>query len=419
MDMLCTLNDMGERAKAAARRLAVADTALKDRTLEAVALSLLRSTENILAENRKDVEDAAAAGTSKAMLDRLTLTADRIQGMADGIRQIIALTDPVGEILDGFRRPNGLRIEKTRVPMGVVGIIYEARPNVTSDAAALCLKAGNAVILRGGKEAIRSNKAVAAAIRAGLEAGGLPADAVQLVEDTSRETATAMMRLNKYIDVLIPRGGGGLIRAVVENATVPVIETGVGNCHIYVDACADVDMAVAITVNAKTTRPSVCNAAETLLVHRDIAPVALPAIAAALMEKRVSLHCCGRSAALLANMDTVPATEEDWATEYLDYTMAVRIVDSLDEAIAHIGTYGTGHSECIVTDSHKAAERFTAEVDAAAVYVNASTRFTDGGEFGMGAEIGISTQKLHARGPMGLRELTTVKYIVYGSGQVR
>ena len=419
MDMLCTLNDMGERAKAAARRLAVADTALKDRTLEAVALSLLRSTENILSENRKDVEDAAAAGTSKAMLDRLTLTAERIQGMAEGIRQIIALTDPVGEILEGFRRPNGLRIEKTRVPMGVVGIIYEARPNVTSDAAALCLKAGNAVILRGGKEAIRSNKAVAAAIRAGLEAGGLPADAVQLVEDTSRETATAMMRLNKYIDVLIPRGGGGLIRAVVENATVPVIETGVGNCHIYVDACADVDMAVAITVNAKTTRPSVCNAAETLLVHRDIAPVALPAIAAALREKQVSLHCCGRSAALLANMDTVPATEEDWATEYLDYTMAVRIVDSLDEAIAHIGTYGTGHSECIVTDSHKAAERFTAEVDAAAVYVNASTHFTDGGEFGMGAEIGISTQKLHARGPMGLRELTTVKYIVYGSGQIR
>ena len=419
MDALHTLNSMGKCARAAARRLAVADTALKDRTLEAIALSLLRHTQDILDKNRLDLDAAAQAGMSKAMLDRLALTAERIQGMAEGIRQIIALSDPVGEIVDGFRRPNGLRIEKTRVPMGVVGIIYEARPNVTSDAAALCLKAGNAVILRGGKEAIRSNQAVAAAIREGLEAGGLPADAVQLVEDTSRETATAMMRLNQYIDVLIPRGGSGLIRAVVENATVPVIETGVGNCHVYVDASADIAMATAITVNAKASRPSVCNAAETLLVHRDIAPAALPVIARALKEQHVALRCCGRSAALLADMETSPATEEDWATEYHDYIMAVRIVDSLDEAIAHIAAYGTGHSECIVTDSHAAAERFTAEVDAAAVYVNASTRFTDGGEFGMGAEIGISTQKLHARGPMGLRELTTVKYIVYGSGQVR
>ena len=373
----------------------------------------------ILKANGMDVEAAAAAGTPQAMLDRLSLSETRIKGMADGVREVMALTDPVGETVEGFRRPNGLRIQKVRVPMGVIGIIYEARPNVTSDAAALCLKAGNAVILRGGREAIRSNTAVAEAIREGLIQGGLPADAVQLVTDTSRETATAMMRMNGMIDVLIPRGGAGLIRSVVENATVPVIETGTGNCHVYVDKDADIAMAAAIAVNAKTSRPSVCNAAETLLVHQDIAPRALPVIAAGLREKNVTLRCCGRSAAILAGTPCEKAEEQDWGTEYLDYIMAVRVVDSLEEAVAHIAAYGTGHSECIVTDSYAAAEQFTAQVDAAAVYVNASTRFTDGGEFGMGAEIGISTQKLHARGPMGLRELTTVKYIIRGDGQIR
>ena len=316
-------------------------------------------------------------------------------------------------------RPNGLRIEKIRVPLGVVGIIYEARPNVTSDAAALCLKAGNAVILRGGKEAIRSNIAVASALRRGLEVSGLPMDGIQLIEDTSRETANEMMRMHGFIDVLIPRGGAGLIRSVVENATVPVIETGVGNCHVYVDASADGDMAAAITVNAKASRPSVCNAAETLLVHEAAAETLLPKIAAALVKAGVELRGCERTRTILKDRDIRPATEEDWATEYLDYIMAVRVVPSLDAAIEHITRYGTGHSECIVTNDYAAAERFTQMVDAAAVYVNASTRFTDGGEFGMGAEIGISTQKLHARGPMGLQELTTVKYIVRGSGQIR
>lgn len=410
---------MGMLARQAARMLATAGEAKKNAALEAIAAALEAHIPTILKANGMDVEAAAAAGTPQAMLDRLSLSETRIKGMADGVRDVMALTDPVGETVEGFRRPNGLRIQKVRVPMGVIGIIYEARPNVTSDAAALCLKAGNAVILRGGREAIRSNTAVAEAIREGLIQGGLPADAVQLVTDTSRETATAMMRMNGMIDVLIPRGGAGLIRSVVENATVPVIETGTGNCHVYVDKDADIAMAAAIAVNAKTSRPSVCNAAETLLVHQDIAPRALPVIAAGLREMNVTLRCCGRSAAILAATPCEKAEEQDWETEYLDYIMAVRVVDSLEEAVAHIATYGTGHSECIVTDSYAAAEQFTAQVDAAAVYVNASTRFTDGGEFGMGAEIGISTQKLHARGPMGLRELTTVKYIIRGDGQIR
>ena len=339
--------------------------------------------------------------------------------MAAGIRSIRALTDPVGEVMEGRRLENGLEVRKVRVPMGVIGIIYEARPNVTSDAAALCLKAGSAVILRGGKEAIESNRAVAQALRAGLEAAGLQPDTVQLVEDTSRETAAAMMKMNGYIDLLIPRGGAGLIRSVVENATVPVIQTGVGNCHIYVDESADADMAQAIVVNAKASRPSVCNAAETLLIHSGAAPALLPPLAAALREKGVRLRCCGRAAALLPGVPVEPAEEADWATEYLDYILAVRVVDSLEEAMDHIARYGTGHSECIVTENYEHAQRFTREVDAAAVYVNASTRFTDGGEFGMGAEIGISTQKLHARGPMGLKELTSFKYVVIGSGQIR
>lgn len=413
------LKEMGMLARQAARMLATAGEAKKNAALEAIAAALEAHIPAILKANGMDVEAAAAAGTPQAMLDRLSLSETRIKGMADGVREVMALTDPVGETVEGFRRPNGLRIQKVRVPMGVIGIIYEARPNVTSDAAALCLKAGNAVILRGGREAIRSNTAVAEAIREGLIQSGLPADAVQLVTDTSRETATAMMRMNGMIDVLIPRGGAGLIRSVVENATVPVIETGTGNCHVYVDKDADIAMAAAIAVNAKTSRPSVCNAAETLLVHQDIAPQALPVIAAGLREKNVTLRCCGRSAAILAGTPCEKAEEQDWGTEYLDYIMAVRVVDSLEEAVAHIAAYGTGHSECIVTDSYAAAEQFTAQVDAAAVYVNASTRFTDGGEFGMGAEIGISTQKLHARGPMGLRELTTVKYIIRGDGQIR
>lgn len=413
------LENMGKRAKMSARLLAVAGTARKNAALEAIADALLAQEADILEANRTDMERAAAGGMSQSMLDRLQLTSARIAGMADGIRQIVALTDPVGEIVEGFRRPNGLKIQKTRVPLGVLGIIYEARPNVTSDAAALCLKAGNAVILRGGKEALASNQAIVRAIRQGLADSGLPVDAVQLVEDTSRETAVAMMRLNRYIDVLIPRGGGGLIQSVVQNATVPVIETGVGNCHIYIDRAADLDMAADIVFNAKVSRPSVCNAAETLLVHADVAEKVLPLIAVRLHKANVELRCCERAAAILNDFPVVPATEADWATEFLDTILAIRVVDSLSEAMAHIALYGTGHSECIVTDSQSAAERFTTAVDAAAVYVNASTRFTDGGEFGMGAEIGISTQKLHARGPMGLRELTTVKYVIIGSGQVR
>lgn len=419
------LNQIGAAARTAARSLAAATAGEKNRALEAMARSLLDRQEAILAANRRDTEAAAANGMTQSLLDRLSLSPARIAGMADGVRQVAALADPVGEIIEGGCRPNGLRIQKTRVPLGVVGIIYEARPNVTSDAAALCLKAGNVVILRGGKEALQSNAAIADALRAGLEAAGMNPDAVQLIPDTSRETANEMMRLHGVIDVLIPRGGAGLIRAVVENATVPVIETGVGNCHIYVDAAADIDMAASIAVNAKASRPSVCNAAETLLVHEAIAARALPVIAAGMKQAGVQLRGCERTRAILNDsqsapvLSILPATEEDWATEYLDYIMAVRVVPSLEAAIDHIAAYGTGHSECIVTDSHAAAERFTAGVDAAAVYVNASTRFTDGGEFGMGAEIGISTQKLHARGPMGLRELTTVKYIVFGSGQIR
>ena len=413
------LNRMGAAARGAARSLAAATAGEKNRALDAMAQALLDRQEAVLAANRRDTEAAAANGMTQALLDRLSLSPARIAGIADGVRQVAALADPVGEIVEGGCRPNGLRIQKTRVPLGVVGIIYEARPNVTSDAAALCLKAGNAAILRGGKEALQSNTAIADALRAGLEAAGMNPDAVQLIPDTSRETANAMMRLHGVIDVLIPRGGAGLIRAVVENATVPVIETGVGNCHIYVDAAADIGMAASIAVNAKASRPSVCNAAETLLVHEAIAGRALPVIAAGMKQAGVQLRGCEKTRAILNDPAVFPAAEEDWATEYLDYIMVVRVVPSLEAAVDHITMYGTGHSECIVTDSHAAAERFTASVDAAAVYVNASTRFTDGGEFGMGAEIGISTQKLHARGPMGLRELTTVKYIVYGSGQTR
>ncbi len=412
-----TLQELGANARAAARVLATAGTKEKNAALLKMADALIAHTADILAANEADIAAARESGMRESLIDRLALSEDRIRGMADGMREVAALTDPVGEVMEGYRRPNGLAIRKVRVPMGVIGIIYEARPNVTADAAALCLKSGNATLLRGGKEAIRSNTAVVAALREGLVAADLPADAVQLLTDTSRETATAMMRLNAYLDVLIPRGGAGLIRSVVENATVPVIQTGVGNCHVYVDETADLLMAADIIENAKASRPSVCNAAETLLVHRAVAKEGLPLMAAKLAAHGVTLRGCDATCALLP--EATPATDDDWATEYGDYILAVKVVDSLDEAIAHINTYGTGHSECIVTDSHSAAERFTAAVDAAAVYVNASTRFTDGGEFGLGAEIGISTQKLHARGPMGLRELTTAKFIINGNGQCR
>ena len=368
--------------------------------------------------NRADLDAARADGMAPAMLDRLALDEKRVQSIAAGVEEIIALPDPVGRTDAGWTRPNGLSITRVRVPLGVVGIIYEARPNVTADAAALCLKSGNACILRGGKEAVKTNIAMAGVMRQALEKAGLPADAVQLVEDTSRETSRQMMGANGLIDVLIPRGGAGLIRAVVENATVPVIQTGVGNCHVYVDSPCDLEMAVNIIQNAKCSRPSVCNAAETLLVHREMADRFLPMAKAALDRYQVQLRGCPITREILGDT-VVPATGEDYATEYNDYILAVRVVGSLEEAVAHIRRYSTGHSEAIVTSDYQHSQQFTRQVDAAAVYVNASTRFTDGGQFGLGAEIGISTQKLHARGPMGLEALTTTKYIVLGSGQVR
>ena len=410
------LEEMGAAAKQAARKLAVAGNQ-KDTALEAIAAALEAHTEEILAANREDLVAAEANGMSRSLMDRLALNEKRIAGMADGVRQVKAQPDPVGQVLEGGVRPNGLRIEKVAVPLGVIGIIYEARPNVTADAAALCLKAGNAVILRGGKEAFRSNQAIAEVMRDAVEAAGLPRDSIQLVQDTSRASSIEMMGLTGYLDVLIPRGGAGLIRAVVENSHVPVIETGVGNCHVYVDDAADLEMAADIIFNAKTSRPSVCNAIETVLVHKDAARTFLPKMKAKLDEKQVEIRGCEKTREILP--DCVPACEEDWATEYLDYILAVKVVDSLDEAMAHIASYSSGHSECIVTENYRNAERFLSEVDAAAVYVNASTRFTDGGEFGLGAEIGISTQKLHARGPMGIRQLTSQKFVIRGNGQIR
>lgn len=412
-----TLQEMGARAKEAARALAVAG-ARKDKALLAAAQALEDACGEILAANEQDLQAGRDAGMRDAMLDRLALTQERVGAMAAGLREVAALADPVGRVLEGSVRPNGLRITKVSVPLGVAGIIYEARPNVTADAAALCLKSGNAVILRGGKEAIRSNQAIARVLRGAVEGAGLPADCIQLVEDTSRESSVGLMNLTGYLDVLIPRGGAGLIRTVVEQAKVPVIETGVGNCHVYVDAQADLDMAADIIYNAKTSRPSVCNAIETVLVHSAVAQTFLPMMKRRLDEKQVQLRGCQRTREILGEA-VQPATQEDWATEFLDYILAVRVVEDLDEAIAHIAAYSSGHSECIVTENYRNACRFTQEVDAAAVYVNASTRFTDGGEFGLGAEIGISTQKLHARGPMGLRELTSYKYIVQGDGQIR
>lgn len=414
---MTALEQLGQRAKQAERFLRTASTASKDHGLTQIADALLEHTAAILEANAKDIANGEQAGMSPALLDRLRLNEARIAGMAQGVREIVALPDPVGRVLSGGNRPNGLQIVKVAVPLGVVAVIFEARPNVTADAAALCLKSGNAVILRGGKEAIHSNQAIAAVMRAALEQAGLPQDCIQLVADTSRDSANELMRLNAYVDVLIPRGGGGLIRAVVEHATVPVIETGVGNCHVYVDQAADLEMAAEIVFNAKTSRPSVCNACESLLVHRGIAQQALPLIKRRLDEKQVVLRGDKAACAILPGIEA--AQEADWSTEYLDYILSVKVVGSIEEAIAHIGRYGTGHSECIVTQNYSAAEQFLNEVDAAAVYVNASTRYTDGGEFGFGAEIGISTQKLHARGPLGLSELTSVKYKIYGAGQVR
>jgi glutamate-5-semialdehyde dehydrogenase len=407
----------GRRAKEASHLLAGLSTQVKDRALLAMARALEEREAEILAANEKDMAAGREKGLSRALLDRLLLNPARVKEMAEGLRAIAALPDPVGEVTSMWTRPNGLQIGRQRVPIGVIGIIYEARPNVTVDAAGLCLKTGNAVLLRGGSEAINSNSAITKVISEAAEAEGIPPGAIQLIETTDREAVNVMLRMREYLDLLIPRGGAGLIRTVVENATVPVIETGVGNCHVYVDADADPEMATAIVINAKTQRPGVCNAMETLLVHRDIAPTWLPQVSARLSELGVELRGCPRSRELVPYMKE--ATEEDWATEYLDLILAVRVVDSLEEAIEHINRYGTKHSEAIVTNSYPRARQFLQQVDAAAVYVNASTRFTDGYQYGFGAEIGISTQKLHARGPMGLEALTTIKYVVYGSGQVR
>ena len=411
------LTQIGINAKKAERVLMTAPLKSRDGALKAIAEALRENSTYIIDENKKDIKAAREKGMSDSMLDRLSLDEKRIEGIALAVENIISLPDPLGRVLSGEVRPNGMKLEKVSVPLGVIAVIFEARPNVTVDAAALCLKSGNTVILRGGKEAISSNKAMASVMRKALSEAGLPEDCIQLVEDTSRESATALMKMNGYVDVLIPRGGAGLIRACVENSTVPVIETGTGNCHIYIDRDADTDKAVSIVHNAKTSRPSVCNACESLVVHKDVAEKILPLIKAALDEKGVIIHGDEKCAQLIP--DVIPATEEDYGREYLGYEISVKVVSDIDEAIDHIMQYSSGHSECIVTENYTAANLFTAGVDAAAVYVNASTRFTDGGEFGFGAEIGISTQKLHARGPLGLPELTTVKYIITGDGQIR
>ncbi|WP_313528904.1 glutamate-5-semialdehyde dehydrogenase [Anaerotignum sp.] len=411
------LTEMGKKAKEASVVLSVLSTPKKNEVLCGAAQALLDASVDILAANKADVDAALATGIKGAFIDRLTLTQARLEEMAEGLRQVAALDDPVGEVLSMKTLDNGLTIGQKRVPMGVIGIIFEARPNVTADAFGLCLKAGSAVILRGGKEAFQTNQAVVSVFRQAAQELGLPADIVQVVPDTSRETANEMMRLNGYLDVLIPRGGAGLIQSVVQNSTVPVIETGVGNCHIFVDETADLEKAVAIVMNAKTQRPGVCNACESLLIHENIAKVFLPMVGDALKSKAVEIRGDETTCSMISG--SIPATEEDWATEYTDYIISTRVVKDLDEAISHIRKYSTGHSEAIITENYTNAQRFLNEVDAAAVYVNASTRFTDGGQFGFGAEIGISTQKLHARGPMGLKELTTTKYIIYGNGQIR
>ncbi len=412
-----TLIEIGENAQKAERILACVRGGVKDAALKSIASALIENADQIIKANKIDFENGKSAGLSPSLLDRLSLDKSRIEAMADGVRQIAGMDDPVGKIISGTTRPNGLKIQKVSVPLGVIAVIFEARPNVSSDAAALCLKAGNTVILRGGKEAINSNIAIINCMRAAVENAGLPADCIQLVEDISRKSANELMRMNEAIDVLIPRGGAGLIKAVMENSTIPVIETGVGNCHIYVDRAADLDMAAEIIYNAKTSRPSVCNACESLLIHKDVAELALLAIKARLDEKHVEIR--GDEIVREILPDAVTANEDDWGKEYLDYILSAKIVSDIDEAIGHIAKYGSGHSECIITNDYNASQKFLTEVDAAAVYVNASTRFTDGGEFGFGAEIGISTQKLHARGPLGLSNLTSEKYLIFGSGQIR
>jgi glutamate-5-semialdehyde dehydrogenase len=414
---MSAIADLGRRARAASRPLATTSTEAKDAALLAAADLLVERTDELLAANAEDVERELAAGASPTVVDRLRLNPARVEGMAGGLRQVAGLADPVGEVTSGWTRPNGLRIHKVRVPLGVVAIIYENRPNVTSDAFGLCLKSGNAAFLRGSSGAIRSNIAVAGVLREAVAKSGLPEDSLVLVEDTSREAAVEFMRLRGLVDCLIPRGGPSLVRSILDNATVPYVIDGDGNCHVYVDEAADLTMAADIVVNAKTQRPSVCNAAETVLVHEAVAGQLLPALA----DRLTGVELVGDDASrgLLGEDRVAAATEDDWANEFLDLKLAVRVVPSLDAAVEHIGRYGSGHSEAIVTGDLAAADRFTREVDAAAVLVNASTRFVDGEEFGFGAEIGISTQKLHARGPMGLRQLTTEKYVVQGTGQTR
>ena len=412
------INELGKRAKAAEMAIADASTARKNKALEEIAIALEENTDLIIRENAIDLANAKENNMPIAMQDRLALDESRIKGIADAVRELISLDDPIGSIDSGIVRPNGLRINKMRVPLGVIGIIYESRPNVTVDAATLCLKSGNVSILRGGKEAFNSNKCLMNIMRSAVAKAGFPSDIISLVEDTSRDVATELMRSSDYLDVLIPRGGTGLIKAVMNNATVPVIETGAGNCHIFIDETADLQMGIDIIDNAKTSRPSVCNAAETLLVHKGIAKAILPDIKARLDKHNVEIRGCERTRAILGE-GIILATNDDYAEEFHDYILAIKVVDDIDEAINHIRMYGTKHSEAIVTNDYNNSVKFQMQVDAAAVYVNASIRYTDGGEFGLGAEIGISTQKLHARGPMGLRELTTVKFLVNGEGQIR
>ncbi len=407
----------GKLAKSASYTLGILSTEQKNKALSKMATALRENYDFLLAENAKDLKLAQDAGMAKGLVDRLTLTKDRINAMAEGIEQIVTLPDPIGETILDTTRPNGLNIKQVRVPLGVIGIIYEARPNVTADAAGLCIKAGNAVILRGGKEAAHSNRAIVKVMHDAGTSAGLPIGSINLVENTSRESATALMKLNEYLDVIIPRGGVGLIRAVVENATVPAIETGTGNCHIYVDKEADLSMAKEIVINAKTQRTSVCNAAEKLLIHQDVVPAFLSNMLDELSQCGVEIIGDAKVCALYPS--ATPATESDWETEYLDMKIGVKIVDSTDDAINHINHYNSGHSESIITQNQATANQFLKEIDAAAVYHNASTRFTDGFEFGFGAEIGISTQKIHARGPMGLTALTSSKYQIYGTGQIR
>lgn len=417
MDFMTELQEKGRQAKQAARKLASLSTCIKDQAMCAMADALEKQQADILAANAVDVENGKKKGLAPSLIDRLMLNEGRIQAMAEGLRQISALPDPIGEMLGAQRRPNGLEIGKVRVPLGVIGIIYEARPNVTVDAAGLCLKAGNAVLLRGGSEAIESNRVICKVIAQAAYQAGIPQGAIQMIETTDRQAVNAMLKLNQYLDVIIPRGGAGLIKTVVENSTVPVIETGTGVCHTFVDESANIDMAQKIAFNAKVSRPGVCNAMETLLVHKNIAATFLPGMLEEYHKAGVELRGCPATQGYHPFVKA--AVEEDWGTEYLDYILSVKVVDSLEDALDHIACYSTRHSEAIVTENYNHARRFQQEVDAAAVYVNASTRFTDGFEFGYGAEIGISTQKLHARGPMGLVELTSIKYIIFGNGQIR